>query len=271
MQSQAKKQKKQELVFKPYQKGRPWEKTVPRKALKILLYYVICLFVFLLLGTVFSAVTGVWAWIANLAVVAAAGALMYMDGAREGESQVALGEIIHTRLENGKDVSADEKAKCFLPVKGVVIMLCGAAPLVLIALVYALMAKKQVYELQVLPEWVTAQGADSEVMKPLLYYQQTGGLQAADVLRMIVRVAVFPFAQIARLYGADGLLTMDRISPLLVIVPALGYPLGYLTGPKSRAMVHGSIKRSNTRYQRRQRKAVRARQKQRVEKKNELI
>ena len=57
-------------------------------------------------------------------------------GRKEGEilpvyegDQIDLGgrviEIIHTRLENGKDVSADEKAKCFLPVKGVVIMLCG--------------------------------------------------------------------------------------------------------------------------------------------------
>ena len=87
---------------------------------------------------------------------------------------------------------------------------------------------------------------------------------------MIARILIFPFANIATSDQPDLMLLMDRLSPLLACLPALGFPLGYLTGPQSRAMVHGDIAASNRRQQRRVRKAQKAR-KERIEKKNELI
>lgn len=81
---------------------------------------------------------------------------------------------------------------------------------------------------------------------------------------------IFPFANIATTDNADALLLVDRLSPLLICLPALGFPLGYLTGPRSRALVHGDIATSTKRYDRRRNKAIKAR-KARTEKKNELI
>lgn len=269
MQNSAKKKKeKRELVYKPYLKGDWNDRSVIKKGLKILGYYAIFLFIYVVVGGMIPTGSRFVAWLLNLVLVGFCCALLYLEGAREGENQVALGEIAYTRQESGKTVEPGEKAKCFHPLKGWAAMLCGAAAVIVLAVIHAVLARKQVYTLQTLPEWVTEHGG--ETMKPLAYYQQNTGMGASDVFRMIGRVLIFPFAQIARLYGADALLTADRLSPLLVCIPLLGYPLGYLSGPRSRAMVHGDIKTSKKNYQRRQRKAVKARR-QRAEKKNELI
>ena len=92
----------------------------------------------------------------------------------------------------------------------------------------------------------------------------TGKLQSAKDKQPI------PFANIATVDNTDALLVMDRLSPLLACLPLIGFPLGYLTGPRSRAMVHGDISSSNKRVQRKQKKALKARQ-ARTAKKNELI
>ncbi|MBR1585102.1 MAG: hypothetical protein IJ662_06145 [Clostridia bacterium] len=271
MQNQAKKQKnKRELVYKPYHKGSWWDGGVVKKALKILLYYVMFVFVFVVVGGITTTESPALAWVINVLIIFLCAAMLFVDGTREGESQVMLGEIVHSRLETGKDVPQKDQDRCYHPLKGWVTALCGAALVIVIALAYAVQAKKQVYELQALPDWVTAYEKGGEVMLPLSYYQRSVGITVTDILRIVTRMLIFPFAQVARLYGADGLLLADRLSPLLACIPALGYPLGYLTGPRSRAMVHGDIKTNTKRYQRRQRKAVKARR-QRTEKKNELI
>lgn len=90
------------------------------------------------------------------------------------------------------------------------------------------------------------------------------------MLRVVVRMILFPFANIVTADNADGMLLLDRLSPLLICLPALGFPLGYLTGPRSRALVHGDIATSTKRYDRRRKKAMKERR-ARAEKKNELI
>lgn len=91
----------------------------------------------------------------------------------------------------------------------------------------------------------------------------------ADMIRLAARVLIFPFANIATADNADLMLVMDRLSPILAALPFLGYPLGYMTGPKSRAMIHGDIKTSTKRRLRREKKAMKARQAR--NKKNEII
>ena len=271
MQNQAKKKKKKrELVFKPYLKGFWHGRDAVKKGLKILLYYLLFLFLFLVVGLVLNSQTPWLAWIANLAMISACGMLLYTEGARQGEAQVALGEIAYARQETGKDVSPEEKDKCFHPLKGWFSMLVGVLLPLLVCGAYALMARKQVYQLQALPEWVTSFEKGGEVLLPLSYYQNLTGLEIADYLRVVVRLLILPFSHLGQLYGADGLLTVDRLSPLLVCLPALGYPLGYLTGPRSRALVHGDIRSNEKRNQRRRNRAIKA-SRRRTEKKNELI
>ena len=270
MRMQKRNGKTQELVYKPYLRGSIHGADALKKSVRIFFHYVIFMFVYIVMSTVLNFDSRALTWIVNLVVVLLCASILYADGAREGESQVALGEIAYGKKEAGKEVKPREQARCYHPLKCVVSALLGMLPFLIVTMIYACIAKKQVYELQTLPEWVTAFGAESEVMRPLKYYTQWAGLGFADVLRILETLLIFPFKQIARSYGNDAVLLVDRLSPLLLCVPALGYMLGYWTGPRSRAMVHADIKKSNTRFLRRKQKAARAAA-QRTEKKNELI
>ena len=265
-----KKKKKPELVFKPYLKGDWHGPSAWKKALKILAYYLIFVVLYLLVGGMLNSNTKAFAWIVNSAMVLLCGSMLYMDGARQGESETSLGEIAWSRREAGKEVPAREKEKCFHPFKSWFSVLIGMLPLVILAGIAALSAKLQTYQLQALPDWVTSLDRDGEAFLPLSYYMKQVPVSASDVIRIIVRLLTFPFVQIARNYGNAAILTVDRLSPLLVCLPALGYPLGYRTGPRMRAMVHGNIRTNTKRAQRRRNKAIKA-SRQRTEKKNELI
>lgn len=272
MDKQPKKSKKNQrpLVFKPYLKGNPLESGVAKKSLRLMAYCFLFVFLYLIVGTALQFGGPVVRTILNLLIVLVCAGLTYMDGSRVGEGEVALGEIAHTRQEAGKAVDEKEKARGYHPAKGWVIALIAAIPLVLITLPHALTAQKQTYILQSLPRWVSGYESQREIMAPLAYYQRDASLSVMDILRMASRILIFPFVNIATTDNADALLLADRLSPLLACLPLLGFPFGYMTGPRSRAMIHGDISTSNKRAARKRRKAVKARQ-ARIEKKNELI
>lgn len=272
MQDQAKKtkNKKRPLVFKPYAKGDAFDSGVLKRSLKVMAYFFMFAFLYVIAGSTLQFGNTVLRLVLNLMMVAVCASVVYMDGARLGESEVAYGEIVYARQQAGKETEAKDKTRCFHPLKGVTIALIAAVPALLITVPHAITAVKQTYYLQQLPGWVSGYSNQAEVMAPLKYYSRDMQLTALDILRMVSRVLIFPFANIATVDNTDALLVMDRLSPLLSCLPLVGFPLGYLTGPRSRAMVHGDINSSNKRAQRKQRKAMKARQ-ARTAKKNELI
>ena len=271
MQDKSKKAKaKRPLIYKPYVKGNPLDGAAVKKGLRMLAYYLIFAFIYVLAGGALQFSNDILRVAANLLLVLACAAVLYMNGARAGEAEVTYGEIAYTRQEAGKSLDEKERQRCYHPLKGFLVALIAALPLLLLTLPHALTAQRQVYVLQALPRWVSGYRSQEEIMAPLQYYQQQVSLGFMDVLRMAVRVLVFPFANMATVDNSRALLLVDRLSPLLVCLPLLGYPLGYLTGPRSRAMVHGDISSSNKRYQRRKKREIKARR-ARETKKNELI
>lgn len=265
-----KKKQKQPLIYKPYLKGDWHDAKAVRRGLSLLLYYLLFAFLFIVAGSALSFGGTAVRVIMNLLMVLVCAAIFFMNAARHGESEVAFAEIALTRKNAGKEIDPKDRQRCYHPLKGVFIALVAAIPLLLLTVPYAVSAVKRVYVLQGLPKWVSGYSSQSEIWLPLSFYQQPGSLTVMDILRLIVRVLTFPFVNIATADNADAMLLVDRLSPLLVILPLVGYPLGYLTGPRSRAMVHGDISSSNTRHQRRRNKAQKKRQ-ARQPKKNELV
>ena len=271
MQDKAKKTKnKRPLVYKPYLKGNVFDGAAVKRGLRLVAYYAMFAFLFLVVGSALQFSNTFLRVLMNLMMVAVCMAVLYMDGARLGEAEVAFGEIAYARKESGKTIEKKDLERCFHPLKCLTIILVAALPVILLTLPHAVTAVKQVYSLQSLPNWVSGYSSQAEVMAPLQYYQQDVSMSVLDVLRMISRILIFPFVNIATADNKDALLLMDRLSPLLACVPLLGFPAGYLTGPRSRAMVHGDISSNNKRAQRRKKKAIKARQ-ARTPKKNELI
>lgn len=261
---------KRALVFKPYLKGNAFDGAALKRGLRLAAYFFLFAFLYVIVGTTLQFDSAALRWITNLIIVAVCAAIVYMDGARLSDSQVAFGEIAYGRTQKGIQVDEKDKERCYHPLKGVFIALVAAVPLILLTLPHAVTAQKQLYTLQALPKWVSGYSNQAEIYAPLSYYTREVHMSVLDVLQMLTRVLVFPFANIATVDDKDALLLVDRLSPLLACVPLAGFPLGYLTGPRSRAMVHGDISTSNKRVQRRKKKALKARQ-ARTPKKNELI
>ena len=270
-QTQAKKTKnKRALVYKPYLKGNVYDLPAMKRGLRLLAYFLMFAFLYLVVGSALQFDNRFFRVLMNILMVLICGAIVYMDGAKLGEAEVAFGEIAYTRQQTGKDIGGKDRERCYHPLKGVMIALWAAVPIIALTLPHALTAVKQVYSLQTLPKWVSGFSSQSQVTAPLQYYDRQISLTALDILRMLTRVLTFPFVNIASLENTDALLLVDRLSPLLACVPLIGFPLGYMSGPRSRAMVHGDISANKQRANRRRKKEIKARQ-ARNAKKNELI
>lgn len=265
----SKAKKKIQPIKKPYLTGKPYFKGNLRASLKLLMYEALFIFLNLMLGASLSFDNSpVLCIIFNLLLVMACGALVYMDGARTGEADVAVGEIAYARQEMGKQVDQKDLERCYNPWRGILTVLVGTSVLLVLACIHAFAAQKQVYTLQSLPGWVSAYSTQQDVMQPLAYYMQQYTTGFLDILRIVIRACIFPFINIAGVDNADGVLLVDRLSPLLILLPFLCYALGYLKGPKMRAMVHGNIA---TGLKRRKRKEKRERKARQQNKPNQLV
>ncbi|MBQ7655322.1 MAG: hypothetical protein IJS41_02320 [Clostridia bacterium] len=261
---------KNPLVFKPYLKGNLLDGAAVKRGLRLMAYYLMFVFIYLIVGSALQFGNFAVRTAMNLLIVVICAMIVYMDGSRLGESEVAFGEIALARQEAGKPVDAKDRERCFHPGKGWMIALIAAIPVVLITLPHALTATKQVYTLQSLPRWVAGYESQEELVAPLSFYNRDLSMGVLDILRLVSRILIFPFANIATADRPDLLLWMDRLSPVLAPLPLIGFPIGYLSGPRSRALIHGGISSSNKRAQRKKKKAIKARQ-ARTQKKNEII
>jgi len=273
MQNKGKKtNKKVQLVYKPYKKGSAYNKGLLKRSLRVLAYFFLFLFLYFILGTALQFDNQVLTMLANLLVVFTAGGLMFMDGARVGEGDVAFGETVLTREEKGRGLSKDDIARCYHPMKAVVTAFLGVVPILLLTIPFAVTSEKQVYILQGLPSWVSSfREGYADMAAPLSYYPTSATLTAWDILRVIVRLLNLPFVSMVNGMEANALLWVDRLCPILVCLPAVGYPLGYLTGPRHRAMVHGNISRNQKRNEKMKRKAEKARRNRNTQKTNQII
>ena len=189
-------------------------------------------------------------------VVALAGpAVLYSNAVGKGAEAVARGEILWQKKEKGKDYSASEKAICFHPMKGYLTALIGSLPILLCAAALAVMAAPQTTEAGTLPGWLNAYRRRSDIGNALAAYAAAPGLTAEDALRMIVRVALMPFVAMIGGENRQGMLLLERLSPLILLIPACAYGTGYLQGRRERTRIHTGIAESIRQRARRERKA----------------
>ena len=121
-------------------------------------------------------------------IVFAFGALLYNDGAKTGMDDVAFA-IALAQQEAGKEVTEEDRNRCFHP-QGILHRVDGALPLILISLVFAFIATEQRYQLGSCPAgW---KGLSGGQMWAALQYHQQHGLGLEGVLRIIVRLLLFP-------------------------------------------------------------------------------
>ena len=197
---------------------------------------------------------------------------LYTQGVSVGQSDAAFGEIMYQRQAEGKDIAAQDRQRCYHPLKGLFSALIGALPYVLLAAVFALLTSMETYTLGVLPTWLTPYTHQSGIGDALAYYSQQQGIGVLTVLRIAVRSMTMPFIQVALALGKDATLLADRLAPLWVLIAPMGYALGYAQGINVRAKVNTGIAIGDQRKKRKARKEQRMRQaREQSREKNRLI
>ena len=262
MQNKAKQKKPVEMVQKPIIPGSWHGKDAEKIAFKRFLSVLATSLIYLV-GCILLGFDAMWGRILTaVTLVFGISYYQYMQGLSQGENDAAFGEIIYGRRENGHQVPKAECDRSFHPMKGYFAALAGAAPFVLIALVYAFMARPSYYSLGVLPSWTEGLVAQTEFGTALNYYSEPVKLGVFGVLRIIVRAMIMPFVNIAMAVDMDTVLLVERLSPLFVLISPLGYAFGYSRGQMLRNQINTGIKLGDERKKKREAKARKKRQRQ---------
>ncbi len=255
MQAKQKKTGQAAPVRKPFLKGRAFSPQCWKRGLRVLVYQVALIFIFLFIGQVLLTDSVPLRIVLNLLVVAGFFMLMHGEGSRAGLDDVAFAEIALGRRESGKEIEKRDLDRCYHPLKGLFTVLVGMLPLLLVAVVFAFITREQTYVLGGLPSWLSAYEQRADVGLALSYYHEAQGMGIESVLRIIVRLLLFPYINMVGTDSSSLLLLVERLSPLLMLVIPMGYAVGYLRGPALRARVHGAIKADAQRRVRREKKA----------------
>ncbi len=271
-QTTKRKSRKVKPVFKPYLKGNALSWFAVKRGFRLLGFAAVFMVLNLFLGTVFSFQNSVFLRVAvNLVQVAVYALLLYYDGLSAGDGDVAFAEIQYAHSQAGETIGKAERDRCFHPAKGFVTAFFGVLPLIILCAVYAALARRHTYSLQPLPNWFAAFSAQEELTAPLAYYQRSVPMGLADVLRIIVRVLIYPFYNMVGTRNYDAMLLVDRLSPLLFFIPYLFYGVGYMFGVRSRALTHGGLVQARRRRKKTLPAAVKKKQPARKPHTKELV
>ena len=254
--------KKVQGKAKPYLTGKPTDENTLRSALKMFSFLLLCMVMTFLVCSMAGVGSTVLRIIINAAIEALILVIFYSKGADQGTEAVARGEILYQHAEKGQEISESERRIPFHKMKGYVNGLTGSVLFLIPALILAATAQRQLTGAGTLPSWMEGYMRRTEIGDALVQYTQVEGFSFADILRLIVRVSVMPFVSMAGAENKDLLLLIERLSPLLVLLPGIAFGTGYLQGPARRKLIHTEIAQ-NTRKrisrEKRERKARAAR------------
>lgn len=248
-------QKKQmKIVKKPYVTGSPVDQHTAKEAAKTFLAMLVMMLAFLLLSSMLLWDNLFLRILTNGVVLLGAWGLFYANGMSKGATAVNSGEILYQRQQEGKPINAADLRASYHPAKGFITALLGSIPCFLCALVLALIGKQQMYGLSSLPTWLQSYTSRSEVGDALAYYAVTQAMAVEDVLRVIVRMMIMPVVSMVGTENAANLLLVERLAPLLVLMPSVCYGVGYTQGVRARTQVHSSIAAADRKYKRKEKK-----------------
>ena len=254
------KKDKVERISKPFMRGKMIDRGLPGGALKYFGFMMLMLFVYFMSIMISAMDSGILNVVINGAIIFTTWLIFWQSGMTSGADAVTQGEIMYQRQEKGRPVAHWEAEQCYHPLKGFIVALVGSIPLFVCCLVLALIAKRQMTAIGVLPNWVGSFEGRPEIGGALAYYHEEVKMTLEGILRVVVHVAVMPWVSIVGADNKDAILLLERLSPVLTMIPAVAYGVGYGLGTQERAAVHGNIALGKKKQMKKQRKERRARQ-----------
>lgn len=257
-----KKNNKVQRVTKPFMRGKMIDRTLPGGAVKFFAFTVVMIFVYFMSMIVSSLDSTLLNIVINVAIMGTTWLIFWQSGLTTGADAVNQGEIMLSRQEKGRPVAAWEAEQCYHPLKGFIIALVGSIPLLICAVILACVAERQMTTLGVLPTWVSAFETRPEIGDALSYYHQEASFTLEAAMRIVVHIAVMPILSIVGADNWDAVLVLERVSPLLCLIPAVVYGIGYAMGTMERAAVHTNVALGKQNLRKKQARERRQRQRQ---------
>lgn len=254
-----KKKQPVQRVTKPFLTGSPTDERTVKGALGFFGLLFLAGAMSFLVCSALNMSSGVLRVLLNLGAETLILLFFYSSAISRGSDAVARGEILYQKQEKGKPFSPSERSICFHPLKGYLTGILGSLPILICAILLAIMAQRQITGYGMLPGWISAYQQRSEVGDALVAYTMRESMGLTDVLRIIIRVAVMPFVSMVGSENRSALLVVERLSPLIVLLPALAYGTGYLRGQRERTKIHTGIAENRKTRAKKERKARKAR------------
>lgn len=254
----AKKKKPVTPVIKPYLKGDLTDSHMLRDSAKVFGMLAVSCFLFLFVSVIMMIDNPVLRVLVNSVILVIVWLIFYSIGAGTGTAITGRSEILLQRKERGIEVGKEDQASCFHPLKGYVIALIGTVPFFVLAVYLMLVSKKQFTGIGALPSWLSAYSSRDEVYAPLVAYRMSEGLSFEGIVRMLVRLVLMPWFSMAGSENKEGLVLFEKLSPVLILIPALFYGFGYSKGQSFRSKVHTDIaanRRKRAKKEKKERKA----------------
>ncbi|MBQ7849165.1 MAG: hypothetical protein IJ343_05530 [Clostridia bacterium] len=254
------KKQKIEKVSKPFIRGKIVDRTLPGGALKFFAFTALMMFVYFMSIIVASMDSQLLNVLINGAILLTTWLIFWQSGMASGADAVTQGEIMYQRREKGRPVADWEADLCYHPLKGLIIALVGSIPLLLASLILACIAQRQMTTLGVLPSWMSTFETRQEIGGALAYYHVDAKLTLESVLRIVIHVATMPYVSLLGAENKDMMLLLERISPIVNLLPAVMYGAGYAMGTQERVAVHSNIALGKKKARKKQAKERKARQ-----------
>ncbi|MBO4470854.1 MAG: hypothetical protein J5841_03795 [Clostridia bacterium] len=192
----------------------------------------------------------------NLAVIGVQMMLYFNFGSNHGTEAVSRGEILYTKKEKNQEYSESERKLCFNPAKGFLTAALGTLLILIPALVLAFGTTLQTTDAGTLPSWMQAYASRSDIGNALVNYTQPEGMGTVDYLRAFIRICIIPYVNLIGHNNKEGMLLLERISPVIVMLPAVFYGFGYLTGKGVRTRIHTVISENDKNRIRKEKKRI---------------
>ena len=244
---------------KPFLRGKPTDENTVRQALKFFGALILVAFMSFIVCSMTSFDSTVLRIGINVLIETLIVLIFYNKGTELGTEGVSRGEILYQHIQKGQEVSENEKKIPFHNAKGFVIGIIGSAVFLVIAVLLSVTAQRQMTGAGTLPSWLDSYMRRSEISDALAGYSQGSSASATDIFRIIIRLTIMPFVSMCGAENRELLLFVERISPMLVLIPAAAYGTGYLQGPARRRKVLTEIEENARKRRIREKRERRAR------------
>ncbi len=255
------KKKKKEVtpVKKPFLRGSIYDSRTLKEALVMFGMVAVTAFVSFLVCSMTSLSSVVLRIGLNLVIFLLIQMIFYQRGINAGTEAVARGENLYVRKERGAAVADSEIQICYHPLKGYLTGFLGTVPLLILAVILALTTSKVVTGYGALPSWMQTYLRRSEVGDALVAYTVTEPMSFVEFVRIIMRICMMPLVSMIGSGNGDLTLLLERLSPLVMLIPAVFYGFGYTRGEIVRTRVHTEIAENTKKRKRQEQKKRRER------------